>query len=351
MLKLFEYVEHIGRWRVLVQTRDIQNGAVTTAKIADSAVETAKIADSAVTTEKLAPESVTTDRIAHDAITTEKLADDAVTNPKLADNAVTTEKLAPESVTSEKIADNSIETADIKDRAVTNPKLADKAVDDRILGDRIHAKMERLEAYISNDKAGQTLEYTGTPLTMNISGSAQIETFGDEPSEAVVADNMEAKSIKVNGTVVADDAVSTVYTIPVSSNDDLKAYTALFTCTYNGTTKSASTTTNVNLRKYFGFSDSQPTDITTLGTSHFSNSVACTVTIPVNGEGFKHIYLAVPNGMTISRVVQPDALNAPLAVTLVGTVERVIGGNSYTYKLYQSDDLIDSSKSKRLTFS
>ena len=30
MLKLFEFDEHIGDWRVLVQTKDIRNGAITT---------------------------------------------------------------------------------------------------------------------------------------------------------------------------------------------------------------------------------------------------------------------------------------------------------------------------------
>lgn len=55
MQKLFEFVEHIGKLRVLIQTRDINNGAVTTDKLGDLAVTTAKIADGAVTPEKLHP--------------------------------------------------------------------------------------------------------------------------------------------------------------------------------------------------------------------------------------------------------------------------------------------------------
>ena len=107
----------------------------------------------------------------------------------------------------------------------------------------------------------------------------------------------------------------------------------------------------MNLRKFFGFADETPADVTTLDVSDFSNSVGCTVTIPANGQGFKHIYFAVPNNMTITRVVQPDALNAPLAITQIGTVERVINGTSYGYKLYQSTDLIDATEPKRLTIS
>ena len=55
--------------------------------------------------------------------------------------------------------------------------------------------------------------------------------------------------------------------------------------------------------------------------------------------------------MTITRIVQPDALNAPLAITQIGTVNRTVGGNTYSYKLYQSVDEIDASVNKRLTIS
>ena len=114
----------------------------------------------------------------------------------------------------------------------------------------------------------------------------------------------------------------------------------------------ASVTANMNLRKYFGFSE-ELTDITILGTSHFSNSVACTVTIPANpsGDKYKAIYFAVPADMAISDIKQPDALNAPLAFKFVNETYRIIDGVSYTYKIYKSTDLIDSTISKRLTIS
>lgn len=43
MQKLFDFVQHIGRWRVLVQSRDLSAGAVTTEKIADGAVTLSKL--------------------------------------------------------------------------------------------------------------------------------------------------------------------------------------------------------------------------------------------------------------------------------------------------------------------
>ena len=67
--KLFEFVEHIGKYRVLVQTRDIQNGAVKTAKIADGAVTADKIGDGEVKNRNIASKAVTRDKIDDNAIT------------------------------------------------------------------------------------------------------------------------------------------------------------------------------------------------------------------------------------------------------------------------------------------
>ncbi len=39
-MKLFEFDIHIGDWRVLAQSRDIQNGAVQSRHITDNAVTT-----------------------------------------------------------------------------------------------------------------------------------------------------------------------------------------------------------------------------------------------------------------------------------------------------------------------
>lgn len=214
----------------------------------------------------------------------------------------------------------------------------------------LHRKAEKLVVYLSNDKVGQTLEITGDDNTMTLTGSAQVETYGDEPSQAITPEEMTSKRMIVTSsgdTLYDEGVVTTTFTLP----NVVGQYTATFTAEYNGISKSASNSVNVNLKKYFGFAEAEPTDPTALGVSHFSNSVGCTVTIPANGTGFKRIYFAVPSAMTINRIVQPDALNAPLAITQVGTISRTIGSSTFTYKLYRSDDLIDSSLSKRLTIS
>ena len=63
MNKLFEFVQHIGRYRVLVQGRDIADGAVTTKKLENGAVTTEKLEDGAVTTPKIKNKAVTTDKL------------------------------------------------------------------------------------------------------------------------------------------------------------------------------------------------------------------------------------------------------------------------------------------------
>lgn len=238
---------------------------------------------------------------------------------------------------------------------IKHQRLEERLEDNEDDARELHRKSEKLVVYLNNNQANKTLEITGNANVMTLTGSANVETFGDEPADAIAPVDMTVKELSVifssASTAVAghtdgNNWVGT-YTLP----NVVGTYTSKFSCTYSGINKYVTTDTNVNLRKYFGFAEDQPTDPTTLDTSDFSNSVACTVTIPANGTGFKYIYLSVPNGMTINRVVQPDALNAPLAITQVGTITRTIGGSSYTYKLYRSDDLIDSSVSKRLTIS
>lgn len=244
-----------------------------------------------------------------------------------------------------------------KDGHVRMKGLRPEKLEERLEGheedaEELHRKAEKLVVYLNNDKAGQTLEINGEANSMVLTGSAQLETYGDEPSQTIAEEEMSNKKMTVSsaGAILYDQPVTTTtFTIP----NVVGSYTSTFSCTYNGVSKNAITTVNINLRKYFGFADTQPTDPTTLGMSHFSNTVGCTVTLPATGTGFKHIYLAVPNGMTITKVTQPDALNAPLSITQVGTISRMVGSIEmpFVYKLYKSVDEVDSSTSKRLTIS
>ena len=216
--------------------------------------------------------------------------------------------------------------------------------DDREL---LHRQSEKLVLSLTSNKS-YAIEITGSQDEATFEAQASTETFGDEPT--VVLNPSQYNYSFTNAEQRHYDTQKVYASVALPS--EVGSFTTTFTVEYNGITKTASVTANMNLRKYFGFSY-ELTEMAVLGTSHFSNSVACTVTIPASpsGDKYKAIYFAVPVGMTISDVRQPDALNAPLAFRFVNETYRVINGVSYAYKIYKSTDLIDSTISKRLTIS
>lgn len=210
----------------------------------------------------------------------------------------------------------------------------------------LHRQSEKLVLSLTSDKSG-AIEITGSQEIATFTAKAVTETFGDEPTITLNPDDYEYSFI--NATFASKGSINILATVTLPTT--VGTFTTTFNVIYNGVSKNASVTANMNLRKFFGFSAEVPTLVDFLDTSNFSNSVDCTVTIPraATGDKYKHIYFAVPESMTISDIRQPDALNAPLAFQNVGTITRTLGGIAYTYKLYKSTDLIDSTVNKRLT--
>ena len=213
----------------------------------------------------------------------------------------------------------------------------------------LHRKAEKLVVNLINGTVAVQEIKEGNSNYFNLTGNIKLETFGDESAELIPFFKLTVRKLTIrSGAAILVQENNWMGTYNYSLPAIVGTYVAKFDATYNSVSKYAEQSVALNLRKYFGFADSQPTNPETLNASDFSNSVACTITIPANGTGFKHIYFAVPNNMTITRITQPDSLNAPLAFEQIGTISRVISGTSHTYKLYQSVDTIDSSLSKRL---
>ena len=182
MQKLFEYVEHIGKWRVLIQTRDIKNGAVTTEKLSDNSITNEKLADGSITGDKLRDDSVSGEKLADGSVSSEKLADNAISGEKLADGSVSGAKLEDGAVGAEKMAADAVSESKLQDGAVTNEKIADGAVHDRhIAPGAISDLRNLLSGYVSASEAqsftakqqarGRENIHAGTPSPLVVAQS------------------------------------------------------------------------------------------------------------------------------------------------------------------------------------
>lgn len=121
-----------------VDSTDLADGAVTTAKIAAGAVGSTELAAGSVTATKLASgiisssalqaNSILTAAIADSQVTAAKLADGAVTSTKLAGNAVTSAAITDGAVTAGKIGPSAVDTTELASNAVTTAKILDANV-------------------------------------------------------------------------------------------------------------------------------------------------------------------------------------------------------------------------------
>src|SRR5205823_4576584 len=96
--------------------------------VADS-INTGQLTDDAVTSAKLGPNAVQSSNILNGAVNTGDLADDAVTSAKILDGEIKNADLAPNAVTGGKIQNGSLTSADIaSDDGTGNPMVGSVAI-------------------------------------------------------------------------------------------------------------------------------------------------------------------------------------------------------------------------------
>ena len=100
-----------------IDTAHIADSQITTAKLASNAVQTSNITDLNVTTAKIAADAIDGTKIADDSINSEHYVDGSIDTAHIADSQITLAKLAASSVNSSKIVDDSIVNADINSSA------------------------------------------------------------------------------------------------------------------------------------------------------------------------------------------------------------------------------------------
>ena len=128
MQRLFEWDEHIGDWRVLVQTRDIQNGAIQSRHIVENAVTGDKIATRTIEGRNIADDAVTGDKIAANTVTGRNIGKQAISSKHIKENSITGDEFCEDSINVGKLANNAVQTRNIKDRNVTSEKIKKGAV-------------------------------------------------------------------------------------------------------------------------------------------------------------------------------------------------------------------------------
>ena len=111
-----------------IQTTDLKDGAITSAKILDGTIATADIAADAITGAKIADDQINSEHYVDGSIDTAHIADSQVTTAKIAADAINGTKIADDSINSEHYVDGSIDTAHIADSQVTTAKIADANV-------------------------------------------------------------------------------------------------------------------------------------------------------------------------------------------------------------------------------
>lgn len=113
MQTLFEYDQHIGDWRVLVQSRDIHNGAV----------QSRHIASDAVTSDKIGANAVQSSHISESAVQSRHIDDNAVKARHIGDGEIIGDHVEHDAVIPGKIANKAVATRNIQDYSITPKKL------------------------------------------------------------------------------------------------------------------------------------------------------------------------------------------------------------------------------------
>lgn len=266
---------------------------------------------------------------------------DAINNPKV--------------IHEHQLDDDAVSTRTIQDDAVSTSKILDKNITEDKLSDEIKSSISKYTHTLNI--TGYTLReiVKDAELTSTFTTTHQTSFYGDRAPVAVTP-KWQSTTSDVEQDTIEGNTWTLAPTVGTHTLSHCSEYNRIRP---TDATKSIS----LNLAKFVGY---VPDDIISQGdgailnylisninsvtTKHFSNSVACTVDIKANGTGKKYAYFAVPNGMSITLVTQTASqlqfnLEAPVAVN------RTIDSNVYAYKLYKSVEKPDSDRAKNVKIS
>lgn len=179
-----------------IETKWIEDAAITAIKIADNAVVSAKIQDNAVVTSKINDAAVIASKIASDAVITVKILDSNVTTSKINDAAVVAAKLASDSVVTIKILDAN----------VTNAKIANLAIDNSKVSATAAIVESKLSLNFSTSSLNSDIQTRELAANKGIAGGyASLDGGGKVPISQLSTDIMQYKgSFNPTSTTIVD---------------------------------------------------------------------------------------------------------------------------------------------------
>lgn len=179
MKQLFEFDIHIGDWRVLVQSRDIQNGAVQNRHISEGAIESRHIADKAIQAKHI-DGSIEGRNIADKAIQARHIVDNSIKGDHFDDDGLHHGKIADDAIWARNIKDRNVTSRKIEKKAIQNEHLSEKSVGPRNVTDDFQGKIVLPITNQLDGKYGDiTQELYSMIASLQVGGIALSGKFGE----------------------------------------------------------------------------------------------------------------------------------------------------------------------------
>ena len=204
-----------------IQTQDLKDGAITSAKILDGTIVAGDLASDSVTTAKIADNAVTMAKLGSGTLPTDitvasaNIVDLSVATADIAADAVTGAKIADDSINSEHYVDGSIDTAHIADSQVTTAKLANTNVTDAKLASNSVTTSKITDANVTTVKIADS-NITLAKLASDLKQTTITDDDTKLPTSGAIVDYVAAQLEPFGGFEAIANEVSFPNTQPVS---------------------------------------------------------------------------------------------------------------------------------------
>lgn len=195
-----------------ITSKDIKNGTIKGDDIDDEAIDTDQLADGAVTTAKLADDTIVAGDIATGAVTTTEILDGTILTGDISADTILAADIATGAVATAEILDGTILVGDLADGAVTSAKILDETIASAdILDGTIGADDIAAAAVTASEIADETITTTeilnGTIASADIAVDtiAAVDIAADGVATSEILDETILSADIFDGTITAAD--------------------------------------------------------------------------------------------------------------------------------------------------